>query len=136
MSEINLMGIQPEVRDLLRLQAKFNGGDTAVVIKTADVAPVPTAAIWSYLVEFELQTAAGEVLPYTGNVASSVAATSIAGTPATSDATPAVEMGKGSVTISGDAAAWLDSETATLTVTFTNAYAVAKTADFVVTFTT
>ena len=130
------MGIQPEVRDLLRLQAKFNGGDTAVVIKTAGVAPVPTAAIWSYLVEFELQTAAGEVLPYTGNVASSVATTSSAGTPTTSDATPAVEMGKGSVTISGDAAAWLDSETATLTVTFTNAYAVDKTADFVVTFTT
>ena len=132
---IDLLGVQPEVKEYIQVQAKLNAGDTAVVVKTPVVTPEPTAAIWSYLVNFELQTAAGEILPFTGNIASSIADDSSAGTAATSDETPAVVMGKGSVTISGDAAAWLDTDVATLTVTYTNAFAVAKTDTFTVTFT-
>jgi hypothetical protein len=44
-------------------------------------------------------------------------------------------MGYGSVTLSGDAGDWLDTETATLTLTYTTAYGNDKTDTFVVTFT-
>jgi hypothetical protein len=133
---INLQGIQPEVAEFIRLQAKFNAEDIAVVVKRANVTPAPTAAVWSYNVPFELQSAAGETLPYTGTIAATVANTSSAGTAAVSTATPAVVLGVGSVTISGDAAAWLNTETATLTLTYTTAYGNDKTDTFVVTFTT
>jgi hypothetical protein len=44
-------------------------------------------------------------------------------------------MGKGTVTLSGDEAAWLDTEVATLTLTYTTAYGNDKTDTFTVTFT-
>lgn len=131
----SILGHSPKLRSLWEAQAKFNAGDITVVIDTANVAPAPTAAIWSYTVSFGLKTAAGEEIPYTGTIAATVANTSTAGTAAVSTATPAVVLGKGSVVLSGDAAAWLDTETATLTLTYTDAYAVAHTDTFVVTFT-
>jgi hypothetical protein len=131
---MNLSGFQPELREILIAQAKFNAGDIAVVIGLANVTPAPTAAVWSYTVPFELQTATGQIIPYSGNVAASPANTSTAGTAAVGDSTPAVVLGKGEVVFSGDAAAWLDTETATLTVTYTDAYATAHTDTFVVTF--
>lgn len=132
---MNLSGFQPELREILIAQAKFNAGDVSVVIGLANVTPAPTAAIWSYTVPFELQTATGQLIPYSGNVAASAGNTSTAGTAAVGDATPAVVLGKGEVGFSGDAAAWLSTETATLTVTYTDAYATAHTDTFVVTFT-
>lgn len=131
----SILGHSPKLRALWEAQAKFNAGDVVVVIDTANVAPAPTAAVWSYTVSFGLQTAAGEEIPYTGNIVAGAANTSTAGTAAVDDASPAVVLGKGSVVFSGDAAAWLDTETATLTLTYTDAYATAHTDTFVVTFT-
>lgn len=133
---IDLQGVQPEVAAFIRAQAKFNAEDIAVVVKRANVTPAPTAAVWSYVVPFELQTAAGEVLPYTGNIAATAAeSTSGGGTADPDDSTPAVVLGKGSVTFSGTEATWSDEDTATLTLSYTTAYGNAKTDTFVVTFT-
>ena len=130
----NLQGLSPQNRGLWEAQAKFNAEDIVIVVGIANVTPAPTAAIWSYLVPFEMQTAAGEIIPFTGNIVAGAGDTSTAGTAAVDDASPAMVLGRGSVTLSGDAAAWLDTETATLTLTYTTAYANDKTDTFVVTF--
>lgn len=135
MYDLEMSGLAPQLRELLTAQAKFNAGDVVVVVKRANVTPAPTAAVWSYIVPFELQTAAGEVIPYTGNIVAAIADTSSLGTAAIDDSTPPMVMGYGEVVVSGDAAAWTDGETATVTLTYTTAYAVAKTDTFVVTFT-
>lgn len=130
-----LMGIQPGLREMLFAQAKFNAEDIAVTVERANVTPAPTSKAWSYVVPFTLKTSDGEVIPYTGNIAAAATNTSSAGTASVNDATPAVVMGYGSVTLSGDAKAWLNTETATLTLTYTTAYGNDKTDTFVVTFT-
>lgn len=131
----DIRGLSPRLRDILIAQAKFNADDITIVIDQANVTPEPTAAVWSYEVTFRMLTAAGEEIPYTGNIAAAASDTSDAGTAAVSDATPAMVFGRGSVTLSGDEAAWLDTETATLTLTYTTAYGNDKTDTFVVTFT-
>lgn len=131
----SLQGVKPQLREQLIAQAKFNAEDIAIVVLISNVTPAPTAAAWSYTVPFEMQTAAGEVIPYTGNIAAAAGDTSTAGTASVSDSTPAMVMGKGTVDLEGDEAAWLDTETATLTLTYTTAYGNAKTDTFVVTFT-
>lgn len=133
--DVSLQGLSPQERYLWTAQAKWNAEDIAIVVKIANVTPAPTAAIWSYTVPFEMQTAAGEVIPYTGNIVAAASDTSTAGTAAVDDTSPAMVMGQGSVTLSGDAADWLDTETATLTLTYTTAYGNDKTDTFVVTFT-
>lgn len=134
-NDTSLQGLSPQERYLWNTQAKFNAEDILVVVKIANVTPEPTSAVWSYIVPFELQTATGEVIPYSGNIAAAAANTSTAGTAAVSDATPDMVMGVGNVTLSGDAEDWLDTETATLTLTYTTAYGNDKTDTFVVTFT-
>ena len=131
----SLQGVKPQLREQLIAQAKFNAEDIAIVVLISNVTPAPTAAAWSYTVPFEMQTAAGEVIPYTGNIAAAAGDTSTAGTASVSDSTPAMVMGKGTVDLEGDEAAWLDTETATLTLTYTTAYGNDKTDTFVVTFT-
>ena len=131
-----LNGLPPRDVELWRAQAELNAGAVSVVVDRANVTPAPTSAAWSYSVPFHIVgTASGLVVPYTGNIAASAGDTSSAGTASIGDATPAVVMGSGTVTISGDAAAWLDTETATATLTYTDAYATAHTDTFVVTFT-
>lgn len=127
--------LSPNEKLLWTAQAKFNAEDIAIVISLANVTPEPTAAAWSYTVPFEMQTAAGEVIPYTGNIVAGAGNTSSAGTAAVGDASPPMVMGRGSVVFSGDEAAWLDTETATLTLTYTTAYGNDKTDTFTVTFT-
>jgi len=131
----SLQGVQPQVRDFLEAQAKFNAEDIAIEVEIANVTPEPTAAVWSYTVPFTMKTAAGEIIPYTGNIVAAASDDSAAGTAAVDDATPAMVMGKGTVTLSGDEAAWLDTEVATLTLTYTTAYGNDKTDTFTVTFT-
>lgn len=135
MYDPTMSGLSPELREQLNAQAKFNAEDITIVIGRANVTPAPTAAVWSYAVPFTMETAAGEVIPYTGNIVAAASNTSSAGTAAVSDTSPAMEMGYGTVTLSGDEAAWLDTETATLTLTYTTAYGNDKTDTFVVTFT-
>lgn len=133
---MNMSGFQPELRKILDAQADFNADNVVVVVDRANVTPAPTSAIWSYVVPFHLEGGtSGEIIPFTGTIGAGVADTSSAGTAAVSSATPSVVNGVGSVTISGDAAAWLDTETATLTLTYTKTRTGTVTDTFVVTFT-
>ena len=131
-----LEGIPPRVRDVLQAQAEFNADSVVVVVDRANVTPAPTSAAWSYTVPFHL---AGEIsgltIPFTGVIGAGIADTSSAGTATIDDASPSVVMGKGQVVVSGDAAAWLNTETATLTLTYTNLRGGTDTDTFAVTFT-
>lgn len=132
-----LSGLPRRDVELWKAQAEYNADSVVVVVDRANVTPAPTSAIWSYVVPFHLAgSVSGYTIPYTGTIGAGIADTSSAGTAAIDDATPAVVMGKGQVTVSGDAAAWLNSETATLTLTYTNLRGGTTTDTFVVTFTT
>lgn len=132
-----LAGLPLRDVELWKAQADYNADAVLVQVDRANVTPAPTAAIWSYVVPFSLVGEnSGLVIPYTGVIAASVGDTSSAGTAAIDDATPAVTLGRGTVTISGDAQAWLNAETATLTLTYTNLRGGTDTDTFVVTFTT
>jgi hypothetical protein len=129
-------GIPPVIREALSVQGAAMSGDIAVNILTADVTPAPTAEAWSYEVSFELVDTAGRRHSwFNGDIAAAAADTSTAGTASVSDATPAVVNGVGTVTLSGDAEAWLDTETATLTLDGTVLGVTLTDAEFVVTFT-
>lgn len=129
-------GLPPKDKNLWLAQADFNSDSVTVEIGIANVTPAPTSAIWSYTVPFRLKGSnSGLTLPYTGTIGAGAANTSSAGTAAVDDATPAVTLGVGTVTFSGDAQDWLDSETATLTLTYTNLRGGTDTDTFVVTFT-
>ena len=107
------------LRDAINVRDKAMSGDIVWVVSPATVAPAPTAAAWTRTVNIELQTAAGEVHEwFTDAITSgvSIADTSTAGTASIPATTLTITNGKGSVVVSGDEAAWLDTETDTLTV--------------------
>lgn len=133
----NLSGVQPRERDVLKAAGELAADQVLVEVLRDNVAPAPTSAAWSYVVPFRLKgEISGLTLPYTGTIGAGAGDTSSAGTASVSSATPSVVMGVGSVTLSGDAAAWLNTETATLTLTYTNMRGGTDTDTFVVTFTT
>lgn len=132
----NLTKFQLELREYMENVGDLLADDVSVVVMPANVAPAPTAAAWSYTVPFEIRSArTGNVLPINGTIGAGAGDTSTAGTASVSSATPTVFMGRGSVALAGDAAAWLDTETATLTLTWTNFRGGTDTDTFVVTFT-
>ena len=131
----NLSGVSPIVRAFMKAQAKWNADDATVVVTIDNVTAAATAAAWTYTVPFELRTTAGELIPYTGDIAATAAeSTSGGGTADPSDATPAVVMGKGTVNFVGTEHTWSAADTATLTLTLTTAFTTAVTDTFVVTF--
>lgn len=131
-----LSGLAPRDVELWKAQADFNADKVLVVVERANVTPAPTSAAWSYEVPFSLVgEVSGYVIPYNGTIGAAASDTSSAGTASVSSATPTVTMGRGTVTLSGDAQAWLNSETATLTLTYTNLRGGTATDTFVVTFT-
>lgn len=112
-------GASPDVKKFLAGLADGFGDSVSVVVERANVTPAPTSAAWSYTVPFKLVgTISGEVVPFTGNVAASISDTSTAGTATIDDSTPPVVMGRGQVVVSGEAAAWINSEAVELTVTY------------------
>ena len=116
----NKIGVKPAVRGAISNMAKAMSGDITIEILTAVKTPLPTAAIWDYDVSFQIIDASGEVHDWANqNIVAAVATDSSAGTPAIDDATPALMNGQGSVSVSGDAAAWLDEEVVTLTLSGT-----------------
>lgn len=137
MSDIkDRLGIQPQVRDEFALRDAAMSGDIAINIITDDVAPAPTAAAWEYVVAFEIVNAAGDRHTwFSADITAAAADTSTAGTASVSDTTPAVVNGYGTVTLSGDAADWLDTETATCTLDATILGKDLTDAVFTVTFT-
>lgn len=113
------MAVTPALRDAIELRDKAMAGDMVFVVTPATVTPAPTNAAWKRTVIIELQTAAGEVHKWFNKAIStgvSIADTSTAGTATIASTTLTFTEGRASVEISGDAAAWLATETDTLTI--------------------
>lgn len=111
------MNVDPKTRRQLVQMQKAMSGDMIITIDTAVVTPAPTAAVWSYTVVFRITDAIGKTHDwYSADFTAGIADDSTAGTAAIDDATPAVVNGEGTVVVSGDAAAWLDTEVATLSL--------------------
>jgi hypothetical protein len=99
---------------------KALSGDIVLKVTPATATPAPTVAAWSQACKVTLETADGELHKwYSGPVTIAVGDTSTAGTAAISPTAGAHYMTDGvlNVTLSGAAAAWLATETATLTAT-------------------
>jgi hypothetical protein len=110
-------GIQLAARQELLLRDKAMSGDMVLTISPATVAPAPRATAWTRTVTITLKTAGGDTHTwYNGTLTVSIADTSSAGTATITDTTPNMVNGVCTVVISSGAAAWLNSETDTLTV--------------------
>jgi len=112
-------GIQPAVREELKLRDKALAGDIVFVVSPATVTPVPLSTAWTRTVTCELQTAAGEVHEWFNKAITtgvSIADTSTAGTATIPSTTLTFANGVATVVVSGDAEDWLNTETDTLTV--------------------
>lgn len=97
---------------------KALSGDIQLEVDVVDATPDPTAAVWEQTMTVKLVTADGEVHSwYNGPVTLAIGDTSSAGTAAILPAAGAHNMvaGELEVVVSGDAQAWLNSETVTLT---------------------
>jgi len=102
-----------------RLVKEAMTGDMVMVISPATVAPVPTAAAWTRNVSVSIQNAAGEVHTWIDEAyttTASIADTSTAGTASIASTTLTLVEGQATIVVSGDAAAWLNAETDTLTI--------------------
>lgn len=121
LNEVQTYGIgsAPELRRILKIKDKALSGDIVWRVSPTTVAPVPTAAAWTRTVQIYLETAAGELHEWfsdaiaTGN---SIADASTAGTASIVSTTLTIVRGRATVVVSGDEAAWLDTETDTYTV--------------------
>lgn len=108
------------LRKEMVLRDKAFSGDIVWVCNPATSTPAPTSAAWTRDVIITLETAAGEVHTWFDDAITtgvSIADTSTAGTASILSTTLTVVNGKVTVTVSGDAADWLNTETDTLTVT-------------------
>jgi hypothetical protein len=115
----NMAGVQPELREYLELYEKALAGDMVFTVTPATVTPAPTSAAWTREVTVEVTTGAGDLHTWlTKTIASgvSVGDTSTAGTASIASTSLILVNGKAVITVSGDAADWLDTETDTLTV--------------------
>lgn len=131
------LGQNPELRHFIDAVGDLLADDVSVVILPANVTPAPRSTVWTYSVPFEIRSArTGDVLPINGVIGQAAGDTSSAGTASVSASTVPVRMGRGTADISGDAQAWLNTETATLTLTYTNLRGGTDADQFVVTFTT
>lgn len=107
-----------------------------IVIDRTNIAPAPTSAVWSYDVPFRIVgEVSGNTIPINGTIGAAASDTSTAGTASVPSATVDVVNGVGIAKLEGDAQAWLNAETATLTLTYTNLRGGTDTDTFVVTFT-
>lgn len=113
------MGLPPKLREEISLRDKALAGDLVFVVTPATVTPVPRATAWTRTVKVELQTADGEVHTWFDKgitTGVSIADASTAGTATIPSTTLTFVNGRASVVVSGDAQAWLHTETDTLTV--------------------
>jgi hypothetical protein len=130
-----LHGITPRVAELVKAQSEFNADKVLVVVDRANLTASATSSAWSYSVPFRIVgEISGLTIPYTGTVGVGASDTSTAGTASVPAATVDVTLGRGTATLNGDAAAWLATETATLTITYTNLRGGTDTDTWVVTF--
>ena len=119
MSLIQGVAIQPQLRDEISLRDKAMVGDIVFVITPATVASVPTSTAWTRDVVIEVQDASGDAHTWLNQdyvTSLTVADTSTAGTATITSTTLSIVEGRAVVVVSGDAAAWLNAETNTVTV--------------------
>jgi hypothetical protein len=103
----------------LTLIEKAMSGDMVMVIDPETVTPEPTAAAWTRDVVVSIESAAGEVHSWLNQAyatTASIANTSSAGTASIASTTLTIVNGMATITVSGDAEAWLNAETDTLTI--------------------
>ena len=136
-ANVNDVRISKPVKDWLEALGSGVEQDYDLVKLTSDVTPSPTSEAWNYRVVFELRDSNGKRMVWANGTATATPSdTSVAGTATVDNATPAIVNGRISVTLSGDAADWLDTETATVTVDAGTIGAVDTTVKaFLVTFT-
>lgn len=116
MIELSTPGLSDNAAALI---AKAMAGDMVLVATPATVTPVPISAAWTRDVVVTLETAAGEVHEWFDKAITtgvSIADTSTAGTATIPSTTLTFADGTVTVTVSGDAQDWLNTETDTLTV--------------------
>lgn len=112
-------GIQPSVRDQFDIRDSALAGDLIFVVTPATVAPAPRATAWTRTVLIELKNTAGQIHTWFNKAIAtgvSIADTSTAGTATIPSTTLTFVNGKATVVVSGDAQAWLNAETDTLTI--------------------
>jgi hypothetical protein len=117
MPKRNVVGLTANQQ--LDLMAKAMQGDIVMVIDPETSTPAPTAAAFDTTVDITFKTAAGEVHSWLNGAYATTASiedTSTAGTASIASTTLTVVNGYASVVVSGDEAAWLDTETWTLTI--------------------
>jgi hypothetical protein len=130
----NLTKFQIGLREYMENMGDLLADAVVVYVMPSNPSLAATSSAWSYTVPFEIRSErTGNVLPINGTIGASAGDTSTAGTASVSSATPTVFMGRGSVNLLGDAAAWVAAETATLTLTYTNLRGGTDTDTFVVT---
>jgi hypothetical protein len=110
--------------DQVRLWAGLSemmSDSVSVVIDRADIT-VAANDTWEYVLPFRLiGSVSGSVIPYTGNVGAAVTLTTGSGpTPVVDDATPAVVMGHGQVTVSHGDTGYVATDVASTVITYTN----------------
>ncbi len=113
-----LEGIQPKLRQLLTdMGAAVSGSAITMVITPATWTPKPTSAAWESYVAVTFKCN-GSICEWMNGItiSASVADSSTAGTATIDSATPAVKNGVARIKVIGDAAAWLNSETVTVTI--------------------
>ena len=112
-------GVQPEVRDQIKLRDKAASGDMLFVVTPATTTRAATAAAFTRTVTVHLETAAGEIHNWFSKAITSgvsVGDTSIAGAASIVPATTLTFVnGVATVVLTGTAAAWLEDETNTVT---------------------
>lgn len=110
------LGIAIEDRYLM---GEALSGDMVLEISPETIAPEPTAAAWSQTVTLTLKDADGNTHRWLNGAFTTIASVadgSTAGTASIGSTTVTFVNGVATVVLSGDAAAWLDTETATLTI--------------------
>lgn len=130
----NLNVFERNLRDFIEGTADALADKVTIVCMRPTLSLAATSSVWSYTIPFEIRSSrTGSVLPINGNIAATVGDTSSAGTAAVDTAAPTVFMGRGQSVLSGDAAAWIAAETATLTLTYNKLITGTTTATSVVT---
>jgi hypothetical protein len=115
----NQAGVSPRNRSEFILRDKAMAGDLVFVATPATVNRAATSSAWTRTVVIELRTAAGERHTWFNKAitsGASIADTSTAGTASIPSTTVTYTEGRATIVVSGTAAAWLATETNTLTI--------------------
>ena len=104
---------------VVKTLASAFSGDLVFVVSPATATPAPRSTAWTRTVYISLQNAAGEVHTWFNKAIAtgvSIGDTSTAGAASIPSTTLTFVEGRASVVVSGDAQAWLNAETDTLTI--------------------